>query len=162
MKKIIKSLDTFFEITENGSNIKTEVLAGTSVFVTIVYIFIVNPAILSQAGLNREMVLFASIITSGFATILMGIYAKAPFTLAPGMEMNSYFVFILFVHLNFSGNEALGIVFGCGTLFIIANMTNLRIKLLNQIPLQVQFYFTLAMGCFLLVNRFKVSWNYAI
>ena len=117
--KIRNRIAEFFEFNRHGTNFKTEILAGLSTFLALSYIFVVNPSILAEAGMNKSMVLFATIIASFLATFFMGVWAKKPFVLAPGMEMNAYVAFFVVIGLGFSWQEALGAVFWSGILFMI-------------------------------------------
>src|SRR5437588_7102376 len=110
----MKALADFFQIESKGSSLQIEILAGFSTFLSLSYIFVVNPAILAQAGMNKSAVLFATIITSGISTILMGLWARLPFALAPGMEMNAYVAFFVVGAFGFSWQQALGAVFWSG------------------------------------------------
>ena len=85
----MKTIQRYFDVERAGSTITREVAAGVTTFVTMSYIIVVNPAILSRAGMDRSSVLFATIVTSGLATLAMGLWARLPFAVAPGMEMNA-------------------------------------------------------------------------
>lgn len=95
MPSLSQKIDTYFEVSRYGSTISREVLAGLSTYLSLAYIFIVNPAIMSNAGMNVTALLFATIVASSAATIFMGLYAKLPFALAPGLEMNGFFAFVV-------------------------------------------------------------------
>ena len=84
-------MEKYFKLKENGTTISTEIMAGITTFMTMAYILIVNPDLLSQAGMNQEGVFVATAISSAIATIIMGLFAKYPFALAPGMGLNAYF-----------------------------------------------------------------------
>ena len=155
--KAIEYVKHRFLIADHGSTISTEVVAGTTTFLSIAYIFIINPSLLGTTGLDQQMVLVATIVISALATIFMGLFANAPLVLAPGMEMNSYFVFILVGYRGFDPYSALGIVFWCGVLFLIANVTNLRVRLINEFPDTLKSSFSVAMGVFLVVVGLKIG-----
>jgi adenine/guanine/hypoxanthine permease len=82
--------DRYFELSLRGTSIRTEILAGISTYLSLAYIFIVNPAILSQAGMDVSAVLFATVVASSLSTLAMGVWARLPFALAPGLEMNGF------------------------------------------------------------------------
>src|SRR5438128_7554863 len=109
-----KWLRRYFAIDDKNSSIRVEALAGVSTFLSLSYIFIVNPAILSQAGINPSAVLFATITASAGATLAMGLWARLPFVLAPGMELNAYVAFFVVQALKFTWQQALGAVFWSG------------------------------------------------
>lgn len=150
-------LDKFFDISKKGSSIQVELLAGVSTFLSLSYIFVVNPAILAEAGMNKSAVLFATIIASASATILMGLWARLPFVLAPGMEINAYVSFFVVNYLGFSWQEALGAVFWSGVIFVVLTMLRLREKLIDAIPHRMKTGLSLSVGVFLALVAFKIA-----
>ncbi len=86
-------IKAFFKLEELGSTCKIEIFAGLSTFLSLSYIFVVNPSILADAGIDKNVAFFATVIISSFATIIMGLWANKPFSLAPGLEMNAYVAF---------------------------------------------------------------------
>ena len=132
--KLNNALDHFFSLKKRGSNIKTEIIAGLSAYLSLAYIFIVNPAILSQAGINISAVMFATVVASGLSTILMGLWARLPFVLAPGLEMNSFFAFVVVGTLGLTWQQGLGVVFWSGVLCLICTYIPLRQKIIDGIP----------------------------
>lgn len=151
-----KVLD-YFDVAGKGSSLKTEILAGVSTFLALSYIFVVNPAILAQAGMNKSAVLFATIITSGVATLAMGLWARLPFVLAPGMEMNAYVAFFVVGALGFTWQQALGAVFWSGVLFILLTVTKLRQRIIDAIPERMKSGLSLSVGVFLVLVASKVA-----
>lgn len=147
----------FFGLKEHGTNIKTEILAGVSTFLALSYIFVVNPAILADGGMNKSAVLFATVITSAIATLAMGLWAKKPFALAPGLEMNSYAVYYVILVLGFSWQNALGIVFWSGILFMILTLTRVREKIITAIPDSLKVGLSASVGVFLMIIALKLS-----
>lgn len=147
----------YFDVVGKGSSLQTEILAGLSTFLALSYIFVVNPAILAQAGMNMSAVLFATIITSGLATLAMGFWARLPFALAPGMEMNAYVAFFVVGALGFTWQQALGAVFWSGVLFILLTLTRVREKIIAAIPQRMKFGLSLSVGVFLALVAFKVA-----
>jgi len=154
---VIEWLDKYFGVREKGSSVQVECLAGVSTFLALSYIFIVNPAILSQAGMSKSHVLFATILTSAAATILMGLWAKLPFALAPGMEINAFIAFFVVGSLNYSWQQALGAVFWSGVLFVILTALRLREKIIDAIPQQMKPGLSLCVGVFLCLVALKIA-----
>ena len=116
---VLQKIANYFDFGRHRTNFRTEILAGVSTFLALSYIFVVNPSILGEAGMNKSMVLFATIVASAIATFVMGLWAKKPFVLAPGMEMNAYVAFFVILGLGFTWQEALGAVFWSGIIFLI-------------------------------------------
>ena len=125
---IFKKISNYFEFAKHKTNYRTEILAGVSTFLALSYIFVVNPSILGEGGFNKSAVLFATVITCFLATFIMGVWAKKPFAVAPGMEMNAYVVFFVILALGFTWQQALGAVFWSGIIFMILTVTNIRTK----------------------------------
>lgn len=150
-------LDRYFRITEKGSSLGTEVLAGCSTFLALSYIFVVNPAILAHAGMDRSVVLFATIVASGAATIAMGLWARLPFVLAPGMEMNAYVAFYVVSTLGFTWQEALGAVFWAGVICVVLSIARIREEIINAIPDRMKSSLALSVGAFLGLVALKVA-----
>lgn len=152
-----KILQSFFNLERLGSNVRTEILAGVSVFLSLSYIFVVNPAILSEAGINKSAVFFATVIISSLATIVMGLWAKKPFALAPGLEMNAYVAFVVVGSLGFVWQGALGIVFWSGVLMIIVNLLKIRKNIITAIPDRIKSGLAMTVGVFLMLIALNVS-----
>jgi len=129
--------------------VKRELLAGITTFLTMSYILVVNPAILSSAGMPKDGVLFATAVSSAFATFLMGAYAKLPFALAPGMGLNAYFAYTVCGQMGVSWNTALGAVFIEGILFIIGALFGARRAILKLIPKNMAYGISGGIGLFI-------------
>ncbi|MDF7636816.1 NCS2 family permease [Leuconostocaceae bacterium ESL0958] len=127
-------MDKFFKLTENHTTVKTEVLAGLTTFVSMAYIFFLNPQILSQAGMPQQGVFVAAIVVAVFGTLLMGLYANVPFALAPGIGLQAYFTYTIVLGFGFSWQQALAIVFLVGILDIIITLTHGRQAIVKAIP----------------------------
>ncbi|MFT7615348.1 MAG: AGZA family xanthine/uracil permease-like MFS transporter [Candidatus Woesearchaeota archaeon] len=155
--ELLNKIKSFFEFSKHKTNFKTEILAGISTFLALSYIFVVNPSILGEAGMNKSMVLFATIIVSALATFLMGVWAKKPFALAPGMEINAYVAFFVIVGLGFSWQEALGAVFWSGILFMIFTVTGIRTKIIQSIPDKLKSGLALSVGVFLMLIALRLT-----
>lgn len=134
-----------------------EILAGVSTFLALSYIFIVNPAILSQAGMNPDAVLFATIATSALATLAMGLWARLPFALAPGMEMNAYVAFFVVGTLGFTWQQALGAVFWSGVAFVVLTVSRVRERIIAAIPDRMKGSLSLSVGIFLILIALRVA-----
>lgn len=154
---MLDRIDSYFQIREKGSTLRTEALAGLSTFLVLSYIFVVNPAILAQAGMDRSAVLFATIIISGLSTIAMGLWARLPFVLAPGMEMNAYVAFYAVGALGHTWQQALGAVFWSGIFFILLTVTRVREQIIDAIPERMKVSLSLAVGVFLALVAFKLA-----
>jgi AGZA family xanthine/uracil permease-like MFS transporter len=154
---IVNKISEYFEFDKHKTNLRTEILAGLSTFLALSYIFVVNPSILGEAGMNKSMVLFATIIVSALATLAMGIWAKKPFVLAPGMEMNAYVAFFVIGALGFAWQDALGAVFWSGILFMVLTLTNIREKIIKAIPDKMKSGLSLSVGMFLMLIALKLA-----
>src|SRR5690554_5118860 len=115
-------LDSYFRLSENGTTVRTEVLAGITTFLTMAYIIFVNPAILSDAGMPFGPVFVATCLAAIAGTLIMGLYANYPIALAPGMGLNAFFAFTVVITYGFSWQEALACVFLSGVLFMILSV----------------------------------------
>jgi AGZA family xanthine/uracil permease-like MFS transporter len=152
-----RGLDAYFEISVRGSTLRTELLAGLSTFVALSYVVFVNPAILSEAGVPRGSAFVATVVTSGLATLLMGIWARLPFALAPGMEMNAYVAFFVVGTLGFTWQEALGAVFWSGAIFLAVSASGLRRRILDAIPDQMKTALALSVGVFVALVGLRIA-----
>ena len=127
-------LDAYFRLTERGTSIRTEVLAGLTTFLTLAYILFVNPSILAAAGMDQQAVFVATCLAAAFGTAVMGLYANYPIALAPGMGLNAYFAFVVVGGLGFPWEVALGAVFCSGVAMLILSVLPVREWLINSIP----------------------------
>ncbi len=137
MRKIFAKdglLDNYFEITKNGSNTKTEIVAGLTTFMAMAYILIINPSILSAAGMDQGAVFTATAIATVVSTLLTGIYAKLPFAQAPGMGLNAFFAYTIVLQMGYSYQFALTAVFLEGIIFILLTLFNVREAIVDSIP----------------------------
>lgn len=130
---------------------RTEVIAGITTFLTMSYIIVVNPAILSTEGTGMSFsgVLTATVLISFLSTLFMGLYAKLPFALAPGMGINTFFTFTLILGEQIPWQQALGLVFWSGVFFILISVTSLRVKIVNAIPRHLRLAMSCGIGLFL-------------
>ena len=156
-KSVLSKIEDYFDFAKHKTNYKTEILAGVSTFLALSYIFVVNPSILAEGGFNKSAVLFATVITCFLATFIMGVWAKKPFAVAPGIEMNAYVAFFVVVALGFSWQQALGAVFWSGVLFMILTLTNVRTKIINAIPDKMKSGLALCVGVFLMLIALRLA-----
>lgn len=155
-------LSNYFELRANGSSIKTEILAGLGSFLATFYIIIVNPAILSQAGMPFNSVLTSTVLVCFFSSLMMGIYAKNPIIVAPGMGLNAFFTYTVVLGMGVKWQVALGAVFWAGIVFILLSIFNIRTYIIRAIPKQLRYAIAAGIGLFItligLVNaRFIVA-----
>ena len=127
-------LEQVFHIAENKTTVRRELLAGLTTFMTMAYVVVVNPRILSEAGMPVEGVLFATCISAALATLVMGLWANYPIALAPGMSLNAYFTYSIVLGRGVPWQTALGVVFLSGVLFLLLTLTNVREHIVNGIP----------------------------
>jgi AGZA family xanthine/uracil permease-like MFS transporter len=123
-----------FRLSENHTTVRRELLAGLTTFMTMAYVVVVNPRILSEAGMPVEGVLFATCISAALATLVMGLWANYPIALAPGMSLNAYFTYSIVLGRGVPWQTALGVVFLSGLLFLALTLTNVREQIVNGIP----------------------------
>ncbi|MGC0771958.1 MAG: NCS2 family permease [Candidatus Acidiferrum sp.] len=127
-------LQSVFHLEENQTTVRRELLAGLTTFMTMSYVVVVNPQILSEAGMPVDGVLFATCISSAVATLIMGIWANYPIALAPGMSLNAYFTYSIVLGRGVPWQTALGVVFLSGLLFFGLTLTKIREQIVNGIP----------------------------
>ena len=148
-KKTNQLIDRYFGITEKGSNIKREMLAGVTTFMTMAYILIVNPSILSQAGMDSGAVFTATAVSAIVSTLIMGLYAKLPFAQAPGMGLNAFFAFTIVIGMGYSFQFALTAVFLEGLIFILLTAFNVREAIVDSIPANIKKAISVGIGLFI-------------
>ena len=127
-------IDGFFALAQNGTSVRTELFAGLTTFLTMAYIVLVNPAILSQTGMPIAAVTAATCLSAGFASILMGLTANYPLALAPGMGLNAYFTFSVVKGMGLPWQTALGCVFISGAIFLLLTFVGVRQLIVSAIP----------------------------
>ena len=148
---MLEQLDRFFELESHGTNIKTELLAGVTTFLTLVYIVFVNPTILVEAGMNHNAVFVATCLAAAFGCLVMGLYANYPIALAPGMGLNAYFAATLVLTMGLTWQVALGAVFCSGVLFLILSILPIREMIINSIPKSQKMAIAAGIGVFLIL-----------
>ena len=142
-------LERLFKLKENGTTVRTEMLAGVVTFMTMAYIIFVQPAVLSQAGMNFGAVMVATCIASAAATFVMGLYANYPIALAPGMGENFFFAFTVVIAMKIQWQTALGIVFLSGVLFMILTFLRVREMVVDAIPGSLKNGIAVGIGVFI-------------
>ncbi|KKM11512.1 guanine permease [Clostridiales bacterium PH28_bin88] len=148
-------MEKLFKVEQNGSNVKTEVMAGLTTFMTMAYIIIVNPLILGDAGMPFGAVMVATVTSAAVATLLMGLLANYPFALAPGMGLNAYFAYTVVLGMGLSWQAALAAVFISGVIFLLLTLTKAREAIVNAIPLSLKLAVSAGIGLFIALIGFK-------
>lgn len=141
-------LEKLFKLKENKTNVKTEIIAGVTTFMTMAYILAVNPNILSATGMDANAVLIATALASFVGTLCMALFANYPFALAPGMGLNAYFAYTVVLQMGYSWQIALLAVFVEGIIFIILSLTNVREAIFNAIPMTLKSAVSVGIGLF--------------
>ena len=139
----------FFKLKENGTTVKTEIIAGITTFMTMAYILAVNPDILSAAGMNRHGVFVATVLSAVLGTVLMGLLANYPFAQAPGMGLNAFFAYTIVIGMGYSWQFALAAVFVEGLIFILLTACNVREALFKAIPDCMKYSISAGIGLFI-------------
>jgi AGZA family xanthine/uracil permease-like MFS transporter len=142
-------LENYFKLKENGTDVRTELLAGLTTFLTMAYIIFVNPSILGDAGMPKDAVFVATCIAAALGSLIMGLYANYPIALAPGMGLNAYFAYVVVKGMGYPWEIALGAVFVSGCLFILVSVFRLREMIVNGIPHSIRTAITVGIGMFL-------------
>lgn len=143
------SLEKFFHLKENNTDVKTEVMAGITSFMTMAYILAVNPNILSAAGMDHGAVFTATAVASFLGTLCMALFANYPFALAPGMGLNAYFAYTVVLGMGYSWQVALAAVLVEGLIFILLSVCNVREAIFNAIPLPLKRAVSVGIGLFI-------------
>ena len=142
-------LEKVFHLSEHNTDVKTEVIAGVTTFMTMAYILAVNPNILSASGMDAGAVFTATALASLVATLLMAAFANYPFVLAPGMGLNAYFAYTVVLQMGYTWQMALAAVFVEGIIFIVLSLTNVREAIFNAIPMNLKHAVSVGIGLFI-------------
>ena len=142
-------MEKFFQLKAHNTNVRTEVIAGITTFLTMAYILAVNPGILSAAGMPADSVFTATALASFIATLVMALVAKLPFALAPGMGLNAFFAFAVVLGMGYSWQFALTAVFLEGIIFIVLTFLNVREAIINLIPMNIKRAISVGIGLFI-------------
>ena len=143
------NFDKIFHLKENHTDVKTEIMAGITTFMTMAYILAVNPNILSASGMDRGSVFTATALSAFIASCLMALLSNYPFVLAPGMGLNAYFTYTVVLGMGYTWQQALSAVFAEGIIFILLSLTNVREAIFNSIPMSLKHAVSVGIGLFI-------------
>ncbi len=143
------ALERYFGLAAQGTDVRTEIVAGLTTFLTMVYIVFVNPSILGQAGMDKGAVLVATCIAAAASTFVMGLYANYPIALAPGMGLNAFFAFTIVLTYKFTWQQGLAAVFCSGVLFFLISVFRIRQYVIESIPHNLKLAVSAGVGFFL-------------
>lgn len=152
---MLKRIENYFQFTHLGTNWRTEILAGVTTFLTMAYIVLVNPSILAAAGLPLPAVTAATCLSAAFGSILMGITARYPIALAPGMGLNAYFTYTVCLKMHIPWQTALGAVFLSGVIFLALTAAGIRQMILRSIPHELYAAVASGIGLFIAFIGFR-------
>lgn len=144
-----------FRLAENSTNIRTELLAGLTTYLTMVYIAFVNPVVLADTGMDKGAVFVATCLAAAFGSAMMGLYANFPVAVAPGMGLNAYFTYTLVQGMGIPWQAALAAVLASGVLFLMVSATPLRRWIINSLSPSLKVAITVGIGFFLVVIGLK-------
>ena len=150
-------LNKLFKLNEKNTTIKTEVIAGITTFLSAAYILAVNPNILADAGMNPSAVFLATALSAAIGSIIMGLLANYPITLAPGMGVNALFTYTVCLTMGYSWSAALAAVLISGIIFVLISATGIRKKIIDAIPVQLKLAIGAGIGFFIAFIGFKNS-----
>lgn len=150
-------MERYFKLSENGSNVRTEIIAGLTTFLTMAYIIFVNPDILSTTGMDRDAVFVATCLAAAIGSTIMGVWANWPIGMAPGMGLNAFFAFTVVGQMGFTWQQALGAVFISGLVFLFLSATGIRRWLISGIPVSMRSAIAAGIGLFLAIIALKTS-----
>ena len=144
-----KFLNNFFQLDSNKTNIKTEIIAGITTFLTMAYIIFANPSIMADSGMDKDAIFVGTCIAAAIACFVMGFFANWPIGLAPGMGLNVFFTYTVVGKMEYSWEVALGAVFIAGILFFVMSVTNLRSWMISSIPMNLRIAMGAGVGLFI-------------
>jgi adenine/guanine/hypoxanthine permease len=142
-------LENYFQLTANGTTVRTEVIAGLTTFLAMAYIIFVNPLILGDAGMDMDAVFAATCLAAAIGTLIMGLYARYPIAQAPGMGLNAFFAYTVVISMGIPWQTALAGTFVSGLLFLILTLTGIRETVINAIPLPLKLAVGAGIGLFI-------------
>ncbi|GAB7547547.1 NCS2 family permease [Cupriavidus sp. CuC1] len=148
-------VERWFKLSEHRTDVRTELLAGLTTFLTMAYIIFVNPSILGDAGMPKDAVFVATCVAAAIGTLIMGLYANYPIAMAPGMGLNAYFAYTVVKGMGFPWEAALGAVFISGCLFLLVTLFRVREMIVNGIPHSIRVAITAGIGLFLAIVALK-------
>src|ERR1700759_3203551 len=152
---MLQKLESYFEFSHLGTNWRTEILAGVTTFLTMAYIVLVNPAILAAAGVPLPAVTAATCLSAAFGSIIMGVVARYPIALAPGMGLNAYFTYTVCLKMHIPWQTALGAVFLSGIIFLALTAAGIRQMILRAIPHELYAAVASGIGLFIAFIGFQ-------
>ncbi len=150
-------LNNFFQLDLNNTNIKSEIIAGFTTFLTMAYIIFVNPQIMEESGMDKGAIFVGTCLAAAIACLVMGIFANWPIGLAPGMGLNAFFTYTVVGEMNYSWEIALGAVFIAGILFFIMSVTSLRSWMIASIPMNLRIAMGAGVGLFIGIIGLKTG-----
>lgn len=142
-------MEKFFELKERGTDVKTEIMAGITTFMTMAYILAVNPIILGASGMDTGAIFTATALASAFATFCMALLANMPFVLSAGMGLNAYFAYTVVIGMGYTWQQALAAIFVEGVIFIFLSLVNIREAIFNAIPPSLKIAVSVGIGLFI-------------
>jgi AGZA family xanthine/uracil permease-like MFS transporter len=148
-------LERLFHLSQNGTTVRTELIAGATTFLTMAYIIFVNPLVLADAGMDRGAVFVATCLAAAIGTLMMGLYANYPIALAPGMGLNAYFTYTVVGQMGYAWQVALGAVFLSGLLFLLLSLSPARDWVVNAVPQSLKLAISAGIGLFLGIIALK-------
>ena len=149
------ALERLFRLSEHGTTVRTELLAGLTTFLTMAYIVFINPSILADAGMDRGAVFVATCLAAALGSLVMGLLANWPVAMAPGMGLNAYFASVVVLGMGYTWQAALGAVFISGLCFLAVTLTGLRRIIVDGIPRSMRIAITVGIGLFLAIIALK-------
>lgn len=151
----MKQLERLFHLKEHGTNVRTEVIAGITTFMTMAYILAVNPYVLGNAGMDKDAVFTATALASFIAIVIMAFFANLPVALAPGMGLNAFFAYTVVLQMGYSWEMALTAVFIEGIIFIIFSLFGIREAIIDSIPMNLKHAISVGIGLFIALIGFS-------
>ncbi len=142
-------MEKFFELKERGTDVKTEIMAGITTFMTMAYILAVNPIILGASGMDTGAIFTATALASALATFIMALLANMPFVLSAGMGLNAYFAYTVVIGMGYTWQQALAAIFVEGAIFIFLSLVNIREAIFNAIPPSLKIAVSVGIGLFI-------------
>ena len=149
--------ENLFKLSENGTTVRTEVMAGLTTFLTMAYIIIVNPDIMFAAGMDKGALFVATCLAAALSCLIMGLYANYPIALAPGLGLNAFFAFGVVGGMGIPWQTALGVVFVAGVIFLIMSILPIRAMIINAIPKSMKMSISAGIGLFIGVIALEIS-----
>ncbi|MDI6603777.1 MAG: NCS2 family permease [Thermoanaerobacteraceae bacterium] len=151
----ISLANRIWDLDGHKTNVKTEIIAGLTTFITMAYILFVNPIVLKEAGMNTGAVFTATAISAAIGTLMMAFYANYPFAQAPGMGLNAFFTYTVVLTMGYTWEEALAAVFISGIIFILITISGIREMIIDAIPMSLKYAVSSGIGLFIALIGFK-------